>query len=695
MQRFGSFRGLRLLPLAAFLLCVLSVQSGAQSNTQYFQNLVANPVTGQMDATYYTPGDAGPTDSARNASGNGTYENGVIPNAKICVVLAGNWWNQNPAAKSQVLTAIQQAIGSPYYQNVSEYQCGTSISYGGYYVDTGGGAAESPGTFGDGDIYNLVGYNAVQQFLPVPNGPFPPNNVYVVFTPPGASNPAAPTGYHSFSNNLSVLEWEVVHLVYANVPYTNITQMMQVFSHETVEAMTDPYPTSGNGPFAWIMDRQFGGTQNTFEGELSDAASGLFDTENNQSVEAYWDQGVKACAIPYGSSFQLSGNSMTSYYNSSDQTVHEFYVGTDQHVHELYWTGSAWGQTDQTSHLGCPNVLGGSSLTSVFFSGQSHVFFIGSDRLVHEIYNTGGSSWFNGGITSADTIPCSITVGDAKALTCCFSSLDNSLHVFFANSNSSGLVDLYISSSSGGWQENPFTAGPNAPGLGPSHSSELTCSCGSSGNPYVFYIGPDGHLKAAIQGQISPGHFGWIENDWTNSSGDSTVAQQDAVTCLYDGFAVQAAFIGTDNCVHEIVQFANGKFNKYNASTISHSPSGAGNALASYWDGAYGHFINRTTDNRIQEFQEAPIPSLNVNSWLNYNDLTTSGSAPLSFPSRSLTGSYDLFHNAELVLYLANDQNQAGAGDVGAFFNSPRSNFTWLRYSTLPNIQAGSPLAVP
>src|SRR5262249_4652364 len=112
--------------------------------------------------------------------------------------------------------------------------------------------------------------------------------LYVVFMPPGV-NPAGPfAGAHCNADDRDV--FEVDHAWVAWVGYQSLDGMTQAFSHEMVEAISDPEPGNEN---AWGLNRSLNcGT------EVGDVCWHILDYLNGVQVQAYFAPSL-GCVIPF------------------------------------------------------------------------------------------------------------------------------------------------------------------------------------------------------------------------------------------------------------------------------------------------------------------------------------------------------------------------------------------------------------
>jgi hypothetical protein len=216
----------------------------------------------------------------------------LLTNIHVEAVFLGTDWTTNPLdaqLESQINSFLAALVVSPYMNLLSEY------SEPGYAI----GAGQFVGSYQAGNVAmtstssgKLIKDSTIQTTLNglINGGHFPPNpnNLYCVFTPPGANVDAAPKGvggYHSaLSFGLPLYYYAVLPdplrsqgwlAGFGQLSSTNMNAAFQVYtevaSHEIAEAVTDPNTNKVSGWYDYsIADWPFPGSG----GEIGDLAEG-------------------------------------------------------------------------------------------------------------------------------------------------------------------------------------------------------------------------------------------------------------------------------------------------------------------------------------------------------------------------------------------------------------------------------------
>lgn len=231
--------------------------------------------------------------NAGDAPGTTTVNDGggkKLRNAVVNLIFWGDAWNANPAPNpslSQIVGDCASIMAGPYQLRVSQYGA-TSAQMGGIFISTPGN--NPPVNFTTNDVANLI-TNAIEGgALPEPDEETR-DVLHCVFLPPGTNPPPNVGGLHTYAsysdfdfpfdidiNDRSHMAW---------VGFGSRAFISSVFSHELVEALTDP---EGNGI-------QVNPTNPNNWNEIGDVCSttGLV---NGVTVQSYWSQVDKACVIP-------------------------------------------------------------------------------------------------------------------------------------------------------------------------------------------------------------------------------------------------------------------------------------------------------------------------------------------------------------------------------------------------------------
>jgi Protein of unknown function (DUF3892) len=201
--------------------------------------------------------------------------------AKVYFFFWGSAWNAKPEPNPSIQDLVNSfavVLASPYQTAVSQYG-GKPLSFGGAYITTGG--IDPPGTFHDVDLQTrameIVDFN---YSIPAYEG-----DLYVLVAGPGARYAnAAVTAAHSDFWDIRALSY--IH--YAWLQFDTLDNMTLAFSHELVEAITDP---RGDAV-------QIDPINDSSWNEIGDVCEGFGARINGVQVQAYWSANKSACVVP-------------------------------------------------------------------------------------------------------------------------------------------------------------------------------------------------------------------------------------------------------------------------------------------------------------------------------------------------------------------------------------------------------------
>jgi hypothetical protein len=228
MSRFSQQRRPRRHPLAPHrFLPGLEALEDRRVPTITFQPRFGNPTPG--------PSDNGP----------------VLTNAPIYLIFEGSYWN-NPTGitKQDVLSTVTNILGSPYLSRSSQYGTSGAAHLAGTAVDNSLRMTTllpaDVQVFAESDLRNVVQANIHTGLNAAALRP-----LYFLLTPPGASDQdrSSAGGFHNeVSYNVSFFGFKIPEEVpFGWIGTFGATRASQVdifsanFSHELVEAVTDPY----------------------------------------------------------------------------------------------------------------------------------------------------------------------------------------------------------------------------------------------------------------------------------------------------------------------------------------------------------------------------------------------------------------------------------------------------------------------
>lgn len=240
---------------------------------------------------FHNSGDAPSTTTVTSGSGK------RLRNAIVNLIFWGDAWQASPAPNpslSQVVADAASILAGPYQVRVAQYGA-TAARLGTVFVSVPG--FNPPRNFQTSDVQRLVTDAIDGGALPEPDEETT-DVLHLVFMPPGTTPPPNLGGLHTFAvwndwdfpfdfdiNQRSHVAW---------VAFGNRAFVSSVFSHELVEALTDP---EGDGV-------QVDPTNPTNWNEIGDVCSsrGLV---NGVTVQSYWSQQDRACVIPINLVFEF------------------------------------------------------------------------------------------------------------------------------------------------------------------------------------------------------------------------------------------------------------------------------------------------------------------------------------------------------------------------------------------------------
>ncbi|MGZ6790526.1 MAG: DUF3892 domain-containing protein [Mycobacteriaceae bacterium] len=233
---------------------------------------------------FHGNGDAPATTTVTSGSGK------RLRNAVVNLIFWGDRWNTNPPPNPslpQVVNDAASILAGPYQLSVSQYGA-TPARLGTVFVSVPGN--NPPTNYQTSDVANLITGAIEGGALPEPDEETT-DVLHLVFMPPGTNAPPNLGGLHTYASY-----WDYdppfdfdfgdrSHIAW--VAFGNRGFISSVFSHELVEALTDP---EGDGI-------QVNPTNANNWNEIGDvcASTGLV---NGVTVQSYWSQNDQACIIP-------------------------------------------------------------------------------------------------------------------------------------------------------------------------------------------------------------------------------------------------------------------------------------------------------------------------------------------------------------------------------------------------------------
>jgi hypothetical protein len=240
------------------------------------------------------PGDAPSTTTSTDLGGPKLSQS-----TRVNLIFWGGAWNSNPQPNPSAQTIVNDAasiLAGPYLSSLSQYNVfGITSEFGGIgnraFLLT---SSNPPATFNTGTIANFIVGLIDNGTLDEPDEePHPTLNC--VFMPPGVNYVPPPgtvplNGAHTYAiwNDTDLFDLDTNQRShFAWVRFGSRALISSTFSHELVEALTDP---EGNAV-------QVNPTNPTNWNEIGDVCA-TTGAVNGVTVQSYWSQQDQACVIP-------------------------------------------------------------------------------------------------------------------------------------------------------------------------------------------------------------------------------------------------------------------------------------------------------------------------------------------------------------------------------------------------------------
>ena len=237
-------------------------------------------ITGKETAhRYASVGDAVPPQTIVKGSGF------AIVDPTVWLVFWGSEWsNANPPVDPNALiAAVKTIVQSDYIAYLKEYNV-ESLSWGGAVFDSSNPPASFFRSSVQSEVVKLIGNGT----LPVPNSGNFHDNFYCVMMPSTTSyGPGGLAGEHSAASWKNPQDNHTYTPFVAWIGNGTLDAMTATFSHELVEALTDPQGT-------WI---QVSPASATNWNEICDVCASVAYLDG-VAVSSYWSNTEQACVIP-------------------------------------------------------------------------------------------------------------------------------------------------------------------------------------------------------------------------------------------------------------------------------------------------------------------------------------------------------------------------------------------------------------
>ncbi len=282
----------------AFLFFLASLLPGASFAAPYGEFLIKTSV----QLSFSKP--------PKNKNNSLKYYGGpVISHAKVFVVFWGPWVDSQ--IQSNIGPFYQNILDSGYMDRLAQYSTnipamdgrpgtGQTIGRGSFIGEVVISPQNQESNLTDGMIQKELEFQISSGVLPTPDA----DTLYMIYLPVGVSvslpdssrscwGKKAFGGYHEgFKSSAGT------SIFYGVIPAcsSNFETITAVSSHETIEAITDPFPTLGYNPSypqAWNSAAGF---------EAADLCEGIAPpsfvngTSVHSAVEPWWDNAARACS---------------------------------------------------------------------------------------------------------------------------------------------------------------------------------------------------------------------------------------------------------------------------------------------------------------------------------------------------------------------------------------------------------------
>lgn len=249
----------------------------------------------EQSGVVYAP-EAKPAVAAGGVGAAGAFSYGggrLLAGVRVHLIFWGAAWVAWPpprATAGACTDAVVTILASDYMNSLSQYSVGHG-SLGSVTVVTdsvGGSPADPPNPFSNDDVWRLVEHLRAAGRIPTGDIGSSGQGLYLVVMPAGVgSNQPGVIGEHSYYWFGSPA---------TNVPYGWVTQdgvdsFSVVFSHELVEACTDP---EGTG---WTSATACGANHGGWC-EIGDVCQGSDARVRGVLVQRYWSNADNQCVVP-------------------------------------------------------------------------------------------------------------------------------------------------------------------------------------------------------------------------------------------------------------------------------------------------------------------------------------------------------------------------------------------------------------
>jgi hypothetical protein len=209
--------------------------------------------------------------------------------AQIHLIFWGAEWvgAAPPVDPVAVLIAIESICASAFMDAAYDYANSGAVTFQSSFMQS---ATEPPASFPDSSVSGLLTALFAGNLVQLPDSESPIDHFYVVLMPSTAtSGTAGANGEHTFFQWTNPATNNSTNVRFAWIlNNSSIDLITSVFSHELVEAYTDPEGTyiqiQPSNPNSW--------------NEVGDICASVAYVDG-VAVQAYWSQKDQACVVPY------------------------------------------------------------------------------------------------------------------------------------------------------------------------------------------------------------------------------------------------------------------------------------------------------------------------------------------------------------------------------------------------------------
>jgi hypothetical protein len=429
--------------------------------------------SGQLVGLYAVSTDANPSDSVSDNGG------ARVVDGHLELIFWGSQWQTAVAPSApNIVAAVQTLLAGSYLSELQQYGF-QRISLRGATIFL---TPAPPTNFQTSDVEDVVWGAIDQGIFPEPDDSGG-RNIYLVFLPTGTNPPSPARGAHSDPSDYD-FPFDVDYAWVGWVSPGTLDYTMDVFSHELVEAITDPEPSDG-----WIMSRNINGGN-----EIGDACNNTADRVDNLLLQAYWSEELKACALPFGPPSRPSSFGDVAAICRTPEHIDVFWSGSEGSIQTVWWDENAnngkWNTPFYVTRVSrdCPGAVNVGAVSW----GPTHIdLFWSSDGFIASAWwdkdenNALWSTIWNG----ADVVEVSRSVPGPAAV----SRINEHIDVFWVTSN--GAVWT-------AWRDDEFHEWHSLQIAPPGSAlTQPVAVCRTKRHIDVFWVGPDGSVQSAFWDQ--------------------------------------------------------------------------------------------------------------------------------------------------------------------------------------------------